>query len=43
MRKLLSKPEIEGILSMNIYWEEVSKREDKSPLLGELNQKNTWD
>jgi len=38
MKNLLSKEEVSGILSMNIYWEEVVEREDTSPLRGELMQ-----
>jgi len=36
MEKLLSEEEVQGILSMNLYWEEVIKREDTSPLRNEL-------
>lgn len=38
MKKLLNKEEVQTILSMNIYWEEVVEREDTSPLRGELMQ-----
>lgn len=30
MKNLLSKDEVSGILSMNMYWEEVAEREDQS-------------
>jgi len=36
MKNLLSEEEVSGVLSMNIYWEEVAKREDTSPLRNEL-------
>ena len=36
MKNLLSKGEVSGVLSMNIYWEEVAEREDTSPLQDEL-------
>jgi len=37
MRKdLLTDSEIAGIQSCNVYWEEVSKRNDQSPLRNEL-------
>ena len=38
MKKILSEGEVSEVLSMNIYWEEVVKRENTSPLLSELNQ-----
>lgn len=38
MKKLLNEKEVQTILSMNIYWEEVVEREDTSPLRGELMQ-----
>lgn len=38
MKKLLTKEQISTILSMNTYWEEVWKREDKSPLADELRE-----
>jgi len=34
--KLLTDEEIQTVLSMGQYWEEVSKREDRSPLGFEL-------
>jgi len=36
VKNLLSKGEVSGVLSMNIYWEEVAEREDTSPLQDEL-------
>lgn len=38
MKKLLNEEEVQTVLSMNIYWEEVFKRTDISPLSGELTQ-----
>ena len=37
MKKILSNGEVSGVLSMNKYWEEVSERENQSPLGDELN------
>jgi len=37
MKKILSDGEVSGVLSMNKYWEEVSERENQSPLDNELN------
>lgn len=36
IKSLLSEEEARAILSMNLYWEEVAKRDDQSPLLNEL-------
>lgn len=38
MSKLLTKEEIVAIKSMNLYWQEVIKRDDTSPLHHELQK-----
>lgn len=35
--KLLTEREVAGVLSCNIYWEEVSRRKNQSPLWRELD------
>lgn len=36
MKNLLTKEELQNLKSMGLYWEEVSKRENKFPLLSEI-------
>jgi len=38
VKNLLTKKEVSDIINMNHYWEEVSKRDDISPLQHELGQ-----
>jgi len=37
MKNLMTESEISTVRSMNMYWEEVSNRDDQSPLNNELS------
>ena len=34
--KVLTNSEIQGLKSMSLYWKEVRRRDDASPLVGEV-------